>query len=104
MGQLIETCGLYGSSRVQVLQLSDDSTTFAPTLVTVFDPGHYVQGVTALNANSLLALTWRERLLLTIDSLTLAVSPSAALFPSGVREGWGLTSDGANFFFITDGT
>ena len=48
-------------------------------------------------------LLWRERLCLIRSADDLELRRTAPL-PSGMREGWGLTSDGSGLLYASDGT
>ena len=70
---LIETCGKSGISRVQVVNFSTDGQFVSPIMATNYDPSLFAEGITAMDSNNYLALTWTERIMLIIDRATLTV-------------------------------
>ncbi len=93
-GRLYESDGLYGSSRICIL----NAETGALLKVVPMDPHIFAEGCARMGS-SLVQLSWREETAFSwnIDNL----SPGPSFIYSG--QGWGLTSDN-KFFYMSDGS
>jgi len=60
------------------------------------------EGIT-VHGDTCVQLLWREGLCLLRDAATLELRETVPL-PRGMREGWGLTSDGAGTLYASDGS
>ena len=86
-GNLFESSGLYGKSKVRKYTLAGN-TTIAETKL---PDKYFTEGLT-LFQDEVFVLTWRENTLLVLDSKTLATKRE--LHYEG--EGWGLANNGAH--------
>ncbi len=93
-GRLYESDGLYGASRICILDARNGALIKAVPL----DPRIFAEGCAKMG-NAVIQITWREE---TAFSWSLAdLSPGPAHIYSG--QGWGLTSD-RKFFYMSDGS
>mmetsp|Transcript_1722 Transcript_1722/g.2741 ORF Transcript_1722/g.2741 Transcript_1722/m.2741 type:complete len:257 (+) Transcript_1722:1042-1812(+) len=96
-GLLYETCGMYGESRIQVIDPKTGEIKSKQNLPSnVFAEGVEVVG------NRLHVLTWRERQLLVYDVNTLEYVETYS-FQTTTGEGWGISSNGS-LLVVTDGS
>jgi glutamine cyclotransferase len=63
---------------------------------------YFGEGITLLDDDHYVALTWRDKQILIIDRQTLRVVDERS-FPKDIREGWGLTHNDV-YLFWSDGT
>ena len=97
---LLESTGLYGSSTVRRVEIASGRVLRQVDL----EKEYFGEGVSVDDAsNTCVQLSWRERLCFVRDASTLEPSRVEPL-PQGMREGWGLTSDGKGAFWASDGT
>ena len=97
---LLESTGLYGASTVRRVEIGSGRVLRQVEL----GARYFGEGVSVDDAsNTCVQLSWRERVCLVRDAATLEASRIEPL-PRGMREGWGLTSDGAGAFWASDGT
>ena len=95
---LLESTGMYGESTCRRVDISSGRVREQEWLDRrMFGEGLSVHGDTCVQ------LLWREGLCLLRDAATLAFREAVPL-PRGMREGWGLTSDGAGTFYASDGS
>lgn len=65
---------------------------------------HFGEGICPLNADSLIELTWKERTVRILNRDSLRQTGTVQMW-SGVKEGWGITSDlGKKILYVSDGT
>jgi glutamine cyclotransferase len=103
---LVESCGIYGASRVRTVSLENGSyveTASAKNNASDFGEGATQWPPTAAQGASILQLTWQERAVVVWDAATLQVTARVP-FKSISGEGWGLTSDGAGELVASDGS
>lgn len=93
-GDLFESSGLYGKSRVRKYSPSTNTSIAETKLPEQF----FAEGLTVLN-NEVYVLTWQENTLLVLDAKTLL--KKRELHYSG--EGWGLTNNGTHLI-MSDGS
>ena len=103
---LVESCGLYGASRVRTVSLANGS--YVETARANSNASDFAEGVTQWPPTeapgaSILQLTWKERAVVVWDAATLRATARVP-FQSTTGEGWGLTSDGAGQLVATDGS
>lgn len=84
-GQLYESVGLYGKSWVGQVQVD----TGRALRKYVNDDKHFGEGLTVLNG-VLYQLTWRRRVILILDPVSLELQNKAVL-PQPIKQGWGVT-------------
>ena len=97
-GTLLESTGLYGESSVRRVELATGRVLeMEPLPADLFGEGLAVCGSTCFQ------LTWRERLCLVRDTATFAMLGTAPI-PATMREGWGLTHDGKDALYASDGS
>lgn len=96
----IMACGLYGKSRLIVLNAADPGSP-SRNLVLTGSPTHFYEGCTKMDNDKLVLLTWRGKLLLEVSLKEGKVIRSTD-YP---RDGWGLTYDKDHHVLIaTDGS
>jgi glutamine cyclotransferase len=88
-GRLYESDGLYGKSAIRIL----DAQNGALVKHVPLDSRYFGEGCATME-ETIVQLTWQEQTALTYSRNDL--SPEATLVYSG--EGWGLTSDGRQFY------
>ncbi len=103
---LVESCGIYGASRVRTVSLANGS--YVETARASSNASDFAEGVTQWPPTeapgaSILQLTWQERAVVVWDAATLQATARVP-FQSTTGEGWGLTSDGAGQLVATDGS
>ncbi|HEX7025726.1 MAG TPA: glutaminyl-peptide cyclotransferase, partial [Gammaproteobacteria bacterium] len=86
-GYLYESTGLYGRSKINVIDLADSKTVKSINM----DKRHFGEGLAVID-DRLVQLTYRERLGLVYDKQTLELV-SQFHYPT---EGWGITYDGSH--------
>ncbi len=96
--QLVESCGMYGKSRVMVRELDRTKTELMTVRRTQLDIKVFGEGVTLLN-DKFYVLTWREHRVLILNRITLEKERELR-WP---RQGWGLTNNSTHLF-LSDGT
>lgn len=101
---LAETCGLYGQSRVQLIDLSEHraNPSIYPKIIrsTNLPQNVFAEGITQKNGD-LYVITWRERQIFILDSNSLAIK-KRLFYP---LEGWGISyRKSTNSFLATDGS
>lgn len=67
-----------------------------------FDDKYFGEGLTLLDDNRYIALTWLEKTFLFIDRKTLKILDEK-IFPPGIKEGWGLTHS-ESYLYISEGS
>lgn len=92
----LQSCGLYGQSKIEESALDGTIRRSATIPSTYFGEGLTVVGSTIYQ------LTWREGVVLLHDSRTFADLGRRRL-PAAIAEGWGLTTDGKRLV-VSDGT
>jgi len=97
-GTLLESTGLYGASTVRRVDLTSGEVLKGKRLPDEW----FGEGLTVLG-DRCIQLLWREGLGIVRDRRTLEMLYPFEL-PKGVREGWGLTTDGKDTFYMSDGT
>ena len=95
---LLESTGLYGGSTCRRVDIKSGKVLACEHL----EPDHFGEGL-SVDGTTLLQLLWRVGLCLVRDATTLRCRRVLPL-PIGMREGWGLTSDGAGAFWASDGS
>jgi len=106
---LIETCGLYGKSKAQWLDINQENKKISASKFSWFDRSLFGEGVTLLNQDEFIALTWKENTILILDRETLKVNREIDFF-EGMKQGWGITgpvlsTDGQReILYISDST
>lgn len=69
-----------------------------------YDAAHFGEGISLLNDNEWIELTWKERKVKILDRWTLETKREIAMW-DGVREGWGITLDPVKrILYVTDGS
>lgn len=102
--RLLESTGLYKESRTQWVQLDEQNKQTQTVLKQDYDPKHFGEGITPLDDNTLIELTWKEGVVRLLDSKTLKEKKQIKMWP-GVKEGWGITLDPAKrILYVTDGS
>lgn len=101
---LVESCGLYGKSKIQLVHLSPNGSESFVLHSTVVPSSYFLEGLTILNGNRLFVLTWRSHKVLEFSLPGLAFRRTYDV----PHEGWGITVNRAktegNFFFMSDGS
>lgn len=92
-----QSTGLYGRSKLQILNLDDNSVVKSINL----DGKYFGEGLTSLNGK-FYQLTWLERKLLVYDLETLDIIEEID-YPNSLREGWGITTD-EMYLYVSDGS
>ena len=98
-GTLVESTGLYGASSIRRVDIRSGRVLESEPLPDAW----FGEGVAPCGDGLALQLLWRERLCLVRDAATLALKHTLPL-PRGMREGWGLTHDGAGALYASDGS
>lgn len=103
---LVESCGIYGASRVRTVSLANGS--YVETARANNNASDFAEGVTQWPPTeapgaSILQLTWQQGAVVVWDAATLQATARVP-FQSKTGEGWGLTSDGAGQLVATDGS
>jgi glutaminyl-peptide cyclotransferase len=103
-GKLYESVGLYGQSEMRIVDL----TTGAVTKKVRLDSSLFAEGATFLPDGSLVQLTWREKVAIVRDPVTLQETKRFTY----QQEGWGICysssadqlvhSDGSGTLFLRD--
>jgi glutamine cyclotransferase len=93
-GRLYESDGLYGSSRICILDAQSGALIKAVPL----DPRVFAEGCAKMGSD-IVQISWREETAFTWS--VAGLSPGPTRIYSG--EGWGLTSDGRHFY-MSDGS
>ena len=91
-----ESCGLYGSSSIRQTTLAG-----AVKRQTALPKTAFGEGLVRLGT-SIYQMTWKEGIVFVRDATTLKVLSTRPM-PTGVREGWGMTTDGRSLI-VSDGT
>lgn len=68
---LVESTGLYGESVAQWLSIDQDTKRIRSTKTTELDSDLFGEGITLLNDDEFIMLTWREDTILIFDRDTL---------------------------------
>ena len=69
-----------------------------------YDVKQFGEGISKLDGDSWIELTWREKQVNILDKNTLEVLRTMKLWP-GVKEGWGITLDEENrILYVSDGS
>ena len=97
-GTLLESTGLYGESSARRVQFESGRVLESSEL----PADQFGEGLAVCGAECF-QLTWRERLCLVRDAATLDLRRTVALPPT-MREGWGITHDGAGTLYASDGS
>lgn len=99
-GGLLEGTGKYGQSRLRLV----DVKTGQPTVDIALPNDIFGEGVTVFG-NTIVQLTWRKGLLITWDAKSFQQTGSVEYrrIDRTLREGWGITHDGAHLI-ISDGS
>ena len=103
--QLLESTGLYGESYAQWTDLDHDVGTAAPSDIKVpFAEEIHGAGISNLTDSTVIALTWQEKKVMTLDRDTLKVVSEIPLW-EGVEEGRGITLDPeGRILYVSDGS
>jgi len=97
-GTLLESTGLYGESTARRVQVQSGRVLQEEAL-----PGHWFGEGLAVRGGDCVQLLWRENMLIVRDAQTLEMRGLRPL-PRPMREGWGLTHDGAGTLYASDGS
>ena len=101
---LVESTGLYKESRTQFLKINDHKKTIEPTVVKNYKVEHFGEGISVLNEDTLIELTWKEKTVRLLDASTLEEKRTFKMW-DGVKEGWGITLDRENsILYVSDGS
>mmetsp|Transcript_9628 Transcript_9628/g.29324 ORF Transcript_9628/g.29324 Transcript_9628/m.29324 type:complete len:280 (-) Transcript_9628:2395-3234(-) len=95
---LIESTGLYGESTVRRVELASGRVLQCEHL-----PSSWFGEGIAVQAGRCIQLLWREGIILVRDPSSLKLRDTVPL-PSGIAEGWGITGDGQQSLFVSDGS
>ncbi len=94
---LIESCGLFGKSRVQKV----DPATGVSLLSRSLPPDIFAEGLVVVGRFAYM-LTWKNEIIYIFDVASLDIVKTIPLI-SSTREGWGLTFDGQHLV-VSDGS
>lgn len=100
--RLLESCGLYGESRIRLLELDLENPVAPPKLIGSRDLRRdlFAEGLTVAE-NEIYLLTWRENTILVLDLETLQLKREI-FYP---KEGWGIAYNAkSKVFYATDGS
>ena len=76
----------------------------SPSVTVPSDIKVFGEGISKLDDNHWIELTWLEKIVNILDKDTLQVSRTIPLW-KGVKEGWGITLDNANrILYVSDGS
>ena len=86
------------------MKVNDVTKEIEPVLVKNYNKKHFGEGISQLNADTLIELTWREKTVRLLDSETLEEKSTFKMW-EGVKEGWGITLDAQNdLLYVSDGS
>ena len=93
--QFVESAGLYGVSKVEwLIEAGDDEGVLEQDPSTdVYDLAakDFGEGLSPLNADEFIDLTWHERKMIILDRNTLEYKREYVM-PDAIKEGWGVTA------------
>ena len=96
-GELLESTGLYGKSRLQYYEIHDSNNTLAFKKTVSINRRYFGEGcdlVEDQGKEAIFQLTWLERKIFKFNTNLEMLTEYA--MPSEMREGWGLTHNPAN--------
>lgn len=98
---LYESTGLYGESSIR----RSVFPFYPATQKGMLEAGVFAEGITYLpQTDEILQLTWKEKTMFTYDPLSLQRTRTLPMGPTRSGEGWGVTTDGRDRLFVSDGT
>ncbi|CDW89637.1 UNKNOWN [Stylonychia lemnae] len=100
--QLTESCGWQGDSKALFTKFDEQTSQVLLDTQVNMEKNHFGEGITILNQDKYLAMTWKDRVFYMMDRQTLKILSTEAI-PNEIKEGWGATSNGT-YVFITDGS
>ena len=102
---MLESTGLYGSSVTQWLNIDNSTGDVSPTETIVpYKSELFGEGISKLDNNRWIELTWKERVVNILDRNTLETLATMEMW-KGVKEGWGITLDPVKrILYVSDGT
>ena len=90
--RMLESTGQYGESITQWVKLNDQDHSTKTLVKENYDPKHFGEGITPINDDTLIEMTWKEGVVKLLDTESLKEKKSFKMWP-GVKEGWGITLD-----------
>ena len=93
-----ESVGLYGRSYIHSLISDNDRNTLIPNeLQTTSLPSEYFgEGLAPRSAHEFALLTYKKRMIFTIDRRSMRLLNQTFRVPNELVEGWGMTADQSN--------
>ena len=103
--QLVESTGLYGQSYTQWLDIDEEAGIISPSdTVVKYDPAQFGEGISKLDEDTWIELTWQEKVVNILDKNTLETVRSIPQW-NGVKQGWGITLDeDKRILYVSDGS
>ena len=92
-GHFYESAGLYGESKIQVLQLNEDSLLQDKTHMYQLPSQYFGEGLAPRSDSEFALLTYKSRKIFTVDRDTMQMLNTSYEIPSQLVEGWGFTAD-----------